>query len=44
MYEYVNSKSYINVNGKKVEDKDVKMVLNKGIMNVDINDNGNNNV
>jgi len=40
MYEYMNSKSYINVNGKKVEDKDVKMVLNKGIMNVDINDNG----
>jgi hypothetical protein len=36
----MNSKSYINVNGKKVEDKDVKMVLNKGIMNVDINDNG----
>lgn len=40
MYEYMNSKSYINVNGKKVEDKNVKMVLNKGIMNVDINDNG----
>jgi len=40
MYEYMNSKSYINVNGKKVEDKDVKMVLNKGVMNVDINDNG----
>ena len=40
MYKYMNSKSYINVNGKKVEDKDVKMVLNKGIMNVDINDNG----
>jgi hypothetical protein len=36
----MNSKSYINVNGKKVEDKDVKMVLNKGIMNVDIDDNG----
>ena len=40
MYEYMNSKSYINVNGKKVEDKDVKMILNKGVMNVDINDNG----
>ena len=40
MYEYMNSKSYININGKKVEDKNVKMVLNKGIMNVDINDNG----
>jgi hypothetical protein len=36
----MNSKSYINVNGKKVEDKDIKIVLNKGIMNVDINDNG----
>jgi len=40
MYEYMNSKSYTNINGKKVEDKDVKMVLNKGIMNVDINNNG----
>jgi hypothetical protein len=36
----MNSKSYIKVNGKKVKDKNVKMVLNKGIMNVDINDNG----
>jgi hypothetical protein len=36
----MNSKSYINVNGKKVEDKDIKIVLNKGIMNMDINDNG----
>jgi hypothetical protein len=42
IYEYISNKSYINVNGKKVEDKeDVKMVLNKGIMNIDINDNGN---
>jgi hypothetical protein len=37
-YEYIDSKKYIN--GKKIEDKDVKMILNKGIMNVDINDNG----
>ena len=40
MYEYMNSKSYTNINGKIVEDNDVKMVLNKGIMNVDINNNG----
>ena len=38
IYEYMNSKSYVN--GKKVEDKDVKMVLNKGVMNVNINNNG----
>ena len=37
-YEYMDSKKYVN--GKKIEDKDVKMILNKGIMNVDINDNG----
>jgi hypothetical protein len=37
-YEYIDSKKYVN--GKKIEDKDVKMILNKGIMNVDINDNG----
>jgi hypothetical protein len=38
VYEYIDSKKYVN--GKKVEDKDVKMILKKGIMNVDINDNG----
>ena len=38
IYEYINSQSYVN--GKKVEDKNVKMVLNKGVMNVNINNNG----
>jgi hypothetical protein len=34
----MNNKSYVN--GKKVEDKNVKMVLNKGVLNVNINNNG----
>jgi hypothetical protein len=40
MYGYTNSKRYININGKTVENKDVKIVLNNKLMNVDINDNG----
>ena len=40
MYEYANSKRYVNINGKTVEDKDIKIVLNNKLMNVDINDNG----